>query len=403
MYSRYILSNILFLFSIIATSQEETKNPFSIEWKHGFKLSSEDEDFILKFGGRIMIDHAYFFQNNSLTENYEPLISKSGTEIRRARMYFEGSIYKNTFFKIDADFAGDEVELKNVFIEFGTIPGVGNIRIGHFKEPLSLSSVNSSKYSTFMEVAQNTRFFQTRNNGIMMYNSFLDEQLSAQFAVYRNADNDSNDVLADDGYVLTGRITGLPYRNKNKKQLLHLGMGYSYRKPESKKYQISANPGSHLAPKYLNTGKIEDVEEINLINFETAYITGPFSVQAEYINASLISNPNNLNFSNYYAEVSYFITGESKNYKNSYDGFGRIKPNKNFNGKDGLGALEIALRYSETDLTDKNIFGGEQSDFALGLNWYLNPVTRIMLNYIRADIENLGQSNIIQGRVQVDF
>lgn len=403
LYKCLIYSVLIFSFSV-SFSQENTANPFSFKWDNGFKLTSQDNQFSLEFGGRIMVDHAYFFQNDALTENLGPLISKSGTEIRRARLFFSGDIYENTHFKIQADFAGNEIDLKDVYIGLSNLPIVGNLQIGHFKEPFRLSTLNSSKFTTFMEIAQNEAFAQTRNNGIIVFNDFLNERLSAQLSTFRNANNNSDDVFADDGYIVTGRITGLALKNTEKNHLLHLGLAYSYRKPESKEYRISPKPGSNLGPKYIGTGILTDVDNINLINFETAYINGPFSFQGEYLNATVNTKMEALKFSNYYGELSYFITGESKNYKGSYEGFGRVKPKKNFDGKDkGAGAWEIALRYSNTDLTDKNIFGGIQSDIALGLNWYLNPVTRLMINHIWVNVKDRGNANILQGRVQIDF
>lgn len=375
-----------------------------MDWKDGFKLSSEDKEFSLRFGGRIMVDHAYFFQNDALTENFGPLLSKSGTEIRRARLFFDGYVYENTFFKIQADFAGEKVSLKDVYIGLRNLPVIGNVQIGHFKEPFRLSSLNSSKFTTFVENAQNGAFAQGRNNGIIVFNDFLNDRLSAQLSTFRNANNNSDDVFADDGYVITGRVTGLPIKVAAKKHLLHLGVGYSYRKPDSKEYRVSPKPGSNLAPKYIGTGTLKNVEEINLINFETAYINGPFSFQGEYLNANVNTEINTFNFSNYYGEISYFLTGESKNYKGSYSGFGRVRPKNNFSTKNnGAGAWEIALRYSNTDLTDKDILGGNQANIALGLNWYLNPVTRIMINHIWVNIDDVGNANILQGRIQIDF
>ncbi len=393
------------VFSFFTTfSQETPGNPFSFKWDNGFKLESQDQQFKLKFGGRIMVDHAYLFQNSALNETYGPLESKSGTEIRRARLFFSGTIYENTFFKFQVDFAGDETELKDVYIGVGDIPVVGNVMIGHFKEPFRLSALNSSKYTTFMEPGQNDAFAQSRNNGILLLNDFLAQRLSAQVGAFRNANNSSDDAFADDGYVITGRMTGLAIRNIEKRQLLHLGAAHSYRKPESKAYQVVIRPGAHLAPKYISTGILKDVESIALTNYEAAYVHGPFSFQGEYLNATVKTIADDFAFSNFYGEASFFITGESKNYKSSYEGFDRVKPNRNFGGKaSGAGAWEVAVRYSETDLTDKSIFGGKQSDLALGLNWYLNPATRVMVNYIWADIKDQGNATILQGRFQIDF
>lgn len=399
-----LLFFITVIFSTSVFSQEDAANPFNFKWDNGFKLESRDSIFSLKFGGSLIIDYGYFQQDTELTDKFGPLVSKSGTEIRRARLFFSGDIYHNTYFKFQVDFAGDEVSLKDAFIGISDIPVIGNIQLGHFKEPFRLSVLTSDKYVTFMERGPNSYFTQSRNNGAMVLNDFLDKQLSFQMGAFRNANNNSNDALANDGYVLTGRVTGIPIRDNATKQLLHIGAAYSFRKPDSKEYKVSVKPNSNLAEKYLTTGTIEFVNDISLANFETAYIYGPFSIQAEYLTASVNAVDYQYNFSSYYGELSYFITGESRNYRSSYDGFGRIKPKNNFGGaQKGPGALELALRYSKTDLGDELFIVEAQSEFALGINWYLNPVTRLMLNYTRTDIENKGNLDGIQARFQIDF
>ncbi len=382
--------------------------PFEIKWDNGFKLESQDKQFSLKFGGRIMIDHAYFFQDDQLDTNFGPLPSKSGTEFRRARIFMSGNVYNNVEFKLQLDFAGGDVAFKDMYIGLTEVPAVGSIRIGHVKEPFSLDVLTSSKYITFMERAFNQDFSQDRNNGIIIFNDFLNNRLSAQAGAFRMASNNGNDVLADDGYTLTGRITGLVLQNSEKKQLLHLGLAYSYRKPESKSYTVASRPEAHLDFKYINTENIENVDNINLANFETAFVNGPFSIQGEYVIATLNNTIdatfNKYNFESYYGQASFFLTGESKKYKSSYEGFDRIKPKNNFGGKDkGAGAWEVALRYSNSDLNNKDVLGGQQSDITLGLNWYLNPVTRIMINHVWANIEDKGNARILQGRIQIDF
>ena len=79
-----------------------------------------------------------------------------------------------------------------------------------------------------------------------------------------------------------------------------------------------------------------------------------------------------------------------------------MKPKKNF-GSDGGGAWELALRYSSIDLNDGDVTGGKMNDITFGINWYLNPATRMMLNYVYSDVEDLGKASIIQTRFQIDF
>ena len=66
----------------------------------------------------------------------------------------------------------------------------------------------------------------------------------------------------------------------------------------------------------------------------------------------------------------------------------------------GWGALELALRYSHTDLnfhegaggtaaTTDSVRGGVQNIWTLGANWYLNANFKLMLDYMRIDVDRL--------------
>ncbi|MBN2326568.1 MAG: hypothetical protein JXR73_05385 [Candidatus Omnitrophica bacterium] len=89
----------------------------------------------------------------------------------------------------------------------------------------------------------------------------------------------------------------------------------------------------------------------------------------------------------------------------------RVKPANNFSLKNGgWGAWEIALRYSYMDLTDTPVLtatGGKLDDYTLGLNWHLNPNTRVMWNYVHSESSDATSSDqdadVIQMRIQFDF
>jgi len=110
----------------------------------------------------------------------------------------------------------------------------------------------------------------------------------------------------------------------------------------------------------------------------------------------------NFNYTSFYGNVSYFLTGESISYKTSGE-FSRLKPKKNFDGKGGAGAWELGLRFSAMDLNEEGVVGGELGNITFALNWYLNPATRIMTNYIYSNLKGVGKANIVQMRFQVDF
>ena len=393
------MKSIITFFLIISTVSFSQN--FNSSWSNGFKTSSNDGDFKLKFGGRIMYDYAFWNTNFNGTEE-----SFNGSEFRRVRLFNSGQVYKNVKYKIQFDFAGEEVSFKDVYMEITKVPFVGNIKIGHFKEPFRLEALTSSKYITFMERGLPIAFSPERNVGLMLHNSFMDNKLSIQAGIFQHGLNQGpqNDGDGDfgDNRKITSRITFLPI-NKND-QLLHLGIGFSNRKWSDNTYTVSTRPENHLGNKLITAG-VSNVEYTNLLGTEIAWVMGPLSIQGEYVITSVNANET-INLTSYYGQISYFITGENRKYKNSLAGFDRVSPSKNM-GDGGLGALELAARYSSMDLSEAETgTGGILNDITLGLNWHLNPCTRIMFNYVMgvADVnpEDINE-NTLQMRMQIDF
>ena len=128
---------------------------------------------------------------------------------------------------------------------------------------------------------------------------------------------------------------------------------------------------------------------------------GPFSMQGEYMFAVLHgSSADNGMFKDdvddmylyaFYVMASYFLTGEHRPYNRSDGHYDRPKPKKNFL-QGGWGAFEVALRFSMIDLTDAAAvnpgMGGKEKNITVGLNWYLNPNTRMILNYVHGWVDD---------------
>jgi len=63
--------------------------------------------------------------------------------------------------------------------------------------------------------------------------------------------------------------------------------------------------------------------------------------------------------------------------------FDILTPLRSFSLKTGgWGAWEVALRYSNLDLNDEAVQGGEIDDLSFALNWYPNAYVRLMANYV---------------------
>ena len=396
---------LIVIFVIITIfSFAQNNNKFNTYWKNGIRIESTDGNFKLKFGGIIMLDGMKVFPDKVLDTI---ITNKTGVEFRRLRVYSSGLIYKNIKYKLQFDFAGGQARIKDAFIDITKIPVIGNIQVGYFKEPFGLELLTSNKYLTMLERSLTDPFTPNRNTGLMLYNTELDKRLFWA-AGYFFPSNSFGKYMGNQ-YHLTARLTGLPiYNTEGKYKVLHLGAAYTYQYYDNSEYKLAARPESHMIPK-LVAAEIDRAKAVNQFGGEVVLIYGPLSIQGEYITSTTLASDSSAlqkdkyNFSAYYATISWFITGEHRCYDPSYAVIGRVKPKKNFGSKGGPGAFELALRYSAINIDYADVKGGQMADVTLGLNWYLNPATRFMFNYVLTDVKNTGKANIFQVRFQIDF
>jgi phosphate-selective porin OprO/OprP len=206
----------------------------------------------------------------------------------------------------------------------------------------------------------------------------------------------------------------VPLYSDDGRKVVHLGVSYSHQWHNPVAY--ASRPEVHLAPVFVNTGRFSSIPGVGAISgadklaLESALVLGPFSLQAEgtlsWIDPSQQSSRNLLWGA--YAEASWFLTGEHRNYNPRKASFRRIKLNNRFHfGAPGWGALQVAARYSYLDLNDGLIQGGQMQDFTAGVNWYMFRNLRFMANYVHSWVQNLpaggGHANMFQMRAQIDF
>ncbi|MGD8286007.1 MAG: porin [Desulfobacterales bacterium] len=404
-------------------AEQEEQGEWKAYWKDGLRVESKDGKFKTRWGGRVQLDWASIEADGDMEDalidaGENGPLEGNGVEFRRLRLYSRGILYETIGFRLEIDFADFDVDVKDAYLDFLKVPYVGNnvLRIGHTREPISLEELTSSNNITFMERALPVlAFAPSRNTGILLWNNLLDKRLLWQAGLYYNTDDNGVSFNNFSNTDLTARIAGTPWY-RDDKHLLHLGLGYSRkfrnedRDDNDAKLRFRARPESHITDVRLANTDRYNADGADLLNPELALVYGPFSLQGEYFwvnnDASAVDDPT---FTGWYAYGSWMITGESRSYSQSGGFFGGVKPNNNFHmGQPGWGAFELGFRYSRLDLTDSDIKGGEQDDVTVGLNWYLNPAVRIMLNYVYADLDDRdnvpdGNTSILQSRFQVAF
>lgn len=346
-----------------------------------FEVTSADGAYSARLGGRIQADAAAYDDDQADLG--------SGTRIRRARLFMKGVLWNDWAYKLQYDFTGSGAGgIADAFIAYTGFDPV-SLKVGHFKEPFSLENMTSSKYVTFMERGLPEVFRPGRSIGMQIATHGDNWSAAAGFfgegagTSPRNVPATSSTNEVDEGYGVTGRATWAPLHND--RTVVHLGAAGSWRKTDQQDtFRLRQRPETNITNvRLVDTGSFS-ADDYALMGLETALLYDAFHFQGEYMrmDVSGANGNSDAEFDGYYAQIGYFLTGERKNYSASSGSFGRIKPNS-IVGEGGIGAWQLATRFSSLDLTDGAIIGGEEDNVTLGINWWPAPNLRFSANYVR--------------------
>jgi phosphate-selective porin OprO/OprP len=403
------------------------------------QLASADGNF--KFALRSVV------QFDAASYNVSPLRVDndmgSGTNFRRVRFGFDGNAFKDWNFALWAEFGGSGGEaagLNQAYIEYaGFHPfGVQDFRIrgGAWATPAGLEDATSNTESTFLErgaIAELVRGlaagdgrsgFGVTATGQHWYAAAtltgkvvgvpatpeFDQQsgyvIRAAFNPLHGADYDVHIGGSLQGVIEAADIAQGPVRT----QVIRLR--------ERPELRVDGN-------------RLVDTNNINAAGVSVYGVEGGasykgFYTAGEYYHLKVnrkAPSPFDPEFSGWYIQGAYALTGERRVWSPTNGGFRGIKPANNFDrAKGDWGAFEVAARYSVLDLNDHEglaglatpaggIRGGEQKITTVGLNWYPNNLIRFLLDYQWVRVKRLSatggnldtDANIISFRSQFAF
>ncbi len=265
-----------------------------------------------------------------------------------------------------------------------------------------------------------TLWAPARHVGATSYVSTPEDDFTFAFGIFYEDISQTLKERVDDnqGVDLATRFTWSPIYANEGRHVVHVGGGAVYTEDRDEQLRFSTRPEVHEGTAFVDTGTF-DADYYFRFNSEAAVVWGPASIQTEgfYVTTNGINGFADMDFYGAYVYASYFLTGENRVYHRGSGAFGRVAPITNFwavptcDGTDvGSGAWEAALRWSYVDLNDNGLVAGsrgELHDLTAGLNWYWNPNTRMMFNWIHAfnDRVDVGDNDadILSVRMQVDF
>jgi phosphate-selective porin OprO/OprP len=384
---------------------DDTKDKvFRARWDNGLVFETPGKDYSIRIGGRIHLDSNFIDPDEGL-EGPPPGIGEEwddSTFFRRLRFYIKGDITKHVDFNFQLDFADPtDPGLRDAYVTLKNMKDcigcwMPSIRVGQQYEPIGLETVSSDNHTLFIERAGMVALHPERSIGLALLDTFWNDRATCTVGLYSTdaTDDEDNgfaiwdDEELDGGTAFSGRFALIPWA-KDKCRFLHVGASASYRLTDEVRYR--SRPGLGRGPRIVDTGVITDPDSILLLNGELGGIWGPLHVWGEYTVLS-VDDPTrgDPTFTAWHVQAGWFLTGESKAYDFKNMLWGNTKPCCNFLGNDCCcwGAVELVARVDQLDLTDGTVAGGEMTMISAGLNWYLNPHTRLMFDVTNASVDN---------------
>ena len=359
----------------------------------------EPEPNRLKIGGRIEVEASASSPDPRTATLFR---FEDGAGLRRARPLLHAEFRGKFELKLEYDFAAGDLAATDVYagaMPKGARPG---LRLGHMKEPFSLSVLTSANLVAFVErPASVLALAPFRNAGILVHGLAAGDRVGWAVGAFR--DSEGFHLHDDSEWSLSGRLTGLaldPAREGG--PLLHLGAGASWRRPAAGTARFRGRTAAQLAPRFVDTGHLPS-NAVSLWGVEAAMSRGALWVQAESLHArvDLLDGRDRARLAGHYVAAGWFLTGETRPYHRASRTFGRLALRAPFPA--GAGAWEVALRWDDVDLTDASVAGGDMRSLTAGLNWHLRSDLRALLNYVSTKPAGTGSVDFVSLLLHVDF
>lgn len=324
----------------------------------------------------------------------------NGTDIRRGRFGFDGTAFKVFKYRIEAEFVKNTVNLLDAYVQYTGVPNFV-VTVGQHKAPYGLEANSSDALNTFLERGMFTNAFGAvgaeRRVGASL--AYASTRLNAAAGVFGAGEGVQRTAATpDETYGVNGRVTWDPVLDAGR--VVHVGVsGYHVSHFANKTIaSLGDRPNTRvdggliesltLAPVTNGSaaGLTRGVHSATYYGGEGALVFGPISIQGEggRLHVDRYGGVPSVDFDGFYGFATLFLTGESRVFKNGV--VDRVKPFNDFDyGKGHWGAFELAFRYDRLDLTDRGFSPLTRRATTLtgGLNWYLNPNVRYIVNYIR--------------------
>ena len=227
----------------------------------------------------------------------------------------------------------------------------------------------------------------SRNHGVILSGAAASNNVSWAVGAFNNW-IDTGESFSDTSNQLVGRVTWAPAFFQNESNLFHVGLGLRHSDTKLP-INVRRQPEFDNAPLYVETDLFSADGQMTF-DLETYWRNGPYMLGFEYVGTDVDSRQSGNPFlSGYSLTGSWALTGETRGYRKTSGTFNPLPVAQPVN-QGGWGAVELAFRYSNTDLTDGTLEGGEMDILSLGVNWWFTRNTSLSVNYRYITLDRFG-------------
>lgn len=388
-------------------------------------IASSDGQMSFAIGGLMQLDMGGYFQNVNPNTQFPNL--NNGVNLRRGRLYFVGK-WDDWRVNITPDFGGspENPTLYEANINYTGVKPI-TATVGYYHPFVSLEDATFPGDLLFLERPSIVFIERSVAAGIQRAvlggdwatdNFFFSSYLTGPLYGAQKTTLQNGEQLG-----VIGRIAPRIYHDEDTNIHVEFSGQHAFRP------NINANgiPGVSRT-----TFSLGDEPELR-IAFDQLVSTGDISASgasvyggeaganwrnflvlggAYQINVTQTRLPGvpspELGFSGGYVEGSWVLTGEPHPYDPSRAAWARPEVDRPFSLRDGgLGAFEIAARYSAVDLNSNvvpgisqtktgGVYGGRQQIAAADLSWYPNDWLRFMLQFQYITVDKLNAAGTTQ-------
>jgi phosphate-selective porin OprO/OprP len=408
-------------------------------------LATADGRFTANIRAIVMFDAGKYLQKDNLPSSVTNRDLNSGTNFRRARFGIDGKLFKDFDYSLIYEFGGSGAEdaghIQEAWAQY-TAFKPWRIRIGAFEPNIGLAAAVSTSQMPMMErpspaeVARNLAAGDSRS-GLQVTGNGLwgegDSGIATRWFASAAVTGNTVGTINSTGAAATqpfgeqsgviARFAVAPFSSTDWQA--HLGVNAQYAMQPNDagaaanpRYPVQLRDRPELrldGSRLVDTGAI-DARSASVYGAEAGLTFRNFLIESEYFKYKIdrrvtgttpLSNPD---FSGFYVQGVWVLTGESRPYNPAEARFDAPKQSYNFNPAAGTwGAFELAARYSDLDLNynagsagvaaaPDAIRGGVQKVSSVGLNWYLNPDIRLMFDYQHVDVNRFNAAGVQVGQ-----